>query len=509
MKKYLLVLLSFLGVVDAAYLTSQHYSNLSVPCGINISDCDLVLKSSYSEIFGIPLSLIGLFYYSLLFVFIILSVFKNKSLWKKFVVVITSGGVAFSAWLVYLQLFVIHSICIYCMLSALISITIFFLARSMFSKERQRLEIYASELLYKKIIKPVLFLTSADFIHEKMISLGQFLGKIKFVNKLLNFSFGGKGKRIKQRVLGITFLSPIGLAAGFDYEAKLTQALPSLGFGFETVGTVTNLSYRGNKKPMLGRLPKSKSLLVNKGFKSSGAKNVIHDIQGLKFDYPVGISIGRTNSLKLTNQKQSVEDIVLAFKIFEKSKVKSSYYELNISCPNLKGNISFYAQKNLTELLDALRKLKIKKPVLIKMPIEKSNGEVMAMLKVISKYVFIKGVIFGNLQKNRKHPSFDKGEIKAAGKGNFSGKPTFDRSNELISLTYKKYKERFVIVGCGGVFDAKDAYEKIKRGASLIQLITGLIYEGPQVVAKINYELEELLERDGFSNISKAVGIMV
>ena len=509
MKKYLLIIFSLFGIVDTAYLTNHHYKNLSVPCGLSISDCDLVLKSAYSEIFGVPLSLLGLIHYLLLFFVLLFAVSKKRKLAQRIVVIQSSAGFAVSFFLVYLQLFVIKSICVYCIGSAIISTVIFVTTISYFSKERQKLEILTFEFFYKNIFKKILFLTSADIIHEAMTSFGELLGKVGAARKLFNLTLGGKDKKVAQKVLGINFSSPVGLAAGFDYEAKLTQVLPSLGFGFGTVGTITNSSYEGNKKPRLGRLPKSKSLLVNKGFKSTGAKNVIEKLEKLKFGYPVGVSIGRTNSLKLRNQKQNVEDVVSAFKLFENSKVLNSYYELNISCPNLKGNISFYPPKNLKELLDSLSKLKIKKPLLIKMPIEKSNREVLAMLKVISKYKFVKGVILGNLQKNRSHPSFDKSEIRLAGKGNFSGKPTFDRSNELISLTYEKYGSRFVIVGCGGVFNALDAYEKIKRGASLVQLITGLIYEGPQVVAKINYELSELLEKDGHSNISKAVGTKV
>ncbi len=127
------------------------------------------------------------------------------------------------------------------------------------------------------------------------------------------------------------------------------------------------------------------------------------------------------------------------------------------------------------------------------------------MLAVIEQHS-PKGVIFGNLQKDRKDPSFDAAEIEKAGKGNFSGKPTYARSNGLIRLAYKKYKERFVIVGCGGIFSAEDAYTKIKLGATLLQLITGMIYEGPQLIAQINMGLEELLKRDGYTHISQAIG---
>jgi len=141
------------------------------------------------------------------------------------------------------------------------------------------------------------------------------------------------------------------------------------------------------------------------------------------------------------------------------------------------------------------------------MPIEKNDTEVLEMLEVIAKRC-PKGVIFGNLQKDRNDPALVKEEVKKFKVGSFSGKPTYKRSNELIKLAYKHYRDRFIIIGCGGVFSGRDAWEKITLGASLVQLITGLVYEGPQLVNQINFELLDIMERKGFKNISEAVGIV-
>ena len=139
------------------------------------------------------------------------------------------------------------------------------------------------------------------------------------------------------------------------------------------------------------------------------------------------------------------------------------------------------------------------------MPIEKTDDETLKMLEIIVEFPVI-GVIFGNLQKNRKDSALNREEVKKFSVGNFSGKPTEIRSNELIALAYKKYGKRLIIIGCGGVFNAIDAYKKIKLGATLVQLITGLIFEGPQLVAQINLELPRLLKQDGFKNIKEAIG---
>ena len=361
-------------------------------------------------------------------------------------------------------------------------------------------------LAYRNIVKPLLFTQDPEKVHHSITSLGEKMGEIPFVRNISSWTFAGSHPSIEQTTDGMYFRSPLGLAAGFDYEARLTQILPSLGFGFHTIGTITNMPYDGNPTPRLGRLPKSKSLMVNKGFKNDGAEATIDKLEKKQFSIPLGVSIGRTNSRKLTTQKESVKDIIHAFTLFEQSPMKHSYYELNISCPNLYGDITFYPPRNLHELLSEVEKLHIKRPIYIKMPIEKSDKEVLDMLECISPFS-IQGVIFGNLQKDRNNSALHKEEVALFPKGNFSGKPTYERSNELIALTHLRYHNRFTIIGCGGIFSADDAYEKIKRGATLLQLITGLVFMGPQLVSEINSALPTLLKRDGFSHLSEACGV--
>jgi dihydroorotate dehydrogenase subfamily 2 len=372
--------------------------------------------------------------------------------------------------------------------------------------ERKIIFIYTGSFVYQYFIKNIFFLLPPEFVHNAMVGYGSFLGRLPFPKIILKFLLAVKNPRLEQKLAGIQFNNPVGLAAGFDYNADLTQILGSVGFGFQSVGTITNFPYEGNPKPMLGRLPKSQSLMVNKGFKNLGARKIIEKLQDLDFEIPVGISIGRTNIRTKTTQKQSVQDVVRTFILFEESGIKNAYYELNISCPNLYGNISFYPPKNLEELLEAVEKVSIKKPIFVKMPIEKNDEDTLEMLKVVSKFKFISGVIIGNLQKNRKDPSLDPEEVKQFHVGNFSGKPCEQRSNELIKLTYDHFGKRFIIIGCGGAFSAQDAYRKIKLGASLIQLITGMIYKGPTLISRINLELVELLHKDGYKHISEAVG---
>ncbi len=531
--------LILVGVYDAGYLTIEHYRDVIPPCSTSVfADCGRVLQSEYAVLFGVPLALLGLIHYMVLgFVFVVVLLFTSykdviarqirpsaettkqsqilmESNLNYWLLIQTSGGLLFSLYLVYLQLFVIHAICLYCMLSALVSTLLFVLAQFYYFGERKFLFVTVFAFVYRTAIKPTLFLMDPEFIHLLMVRFGELIGKAPPLQVTTRYLTTYDQPMLTQHIEGIAFDHPVGLAAGFDYEGWLTQTLAPWGFGWQTVGTITNSAYEGNVRPMLGRLPQSRSLMVNKGFKNRGADATIGklgklkhhtDLGGLCDSIPYGISIGRTNSLTLATQKESVADIVSAFTKFEQSPLSHAYYELNISCPNLKGDIEFYTPTHLEELLIAIESLNIKRPIFVKMPIEKSDTEVASMLAVVARHS-PKGVIFGNLQKDRNHPSLVPGEVAKYPKGNFSGKPTFQRSNELIKLAYREYKGRLVIIGCGGIFSAEDAYTKIKLGASLVQLITGMIYEGPQLIAQINMGLEALLQKDGYKNIADAVG---
>lgn len=359
--------------------------------------------------------------------------------------------------------------------------------------------------VYRWPIKPILFLFDPTKVHQRMTAFGERLGQSAVAKKILAATFCGTQPALKQRIAGITFNTPVGLAAGFDYEARLTQILPCIGFGFQTIGTITNLPYGGNRPPMLGRLPRSKSLMVNKGFKNLGIKATLAELAGKKFAAPIGISIGQSNLPQINTLEKAVADILIAFTAVEKSKVPLCYYELNVSCPNLKTGFSFYLPENLEQLLRNVTSIKLTRPIFIKMPISISETEIIQMLNII-KCSNVAGVIIGNLQKNRRDPVLVQAEVAKFKVGNFSGLPTQKRSDELISLAHKIFEGEKVIIGCGGIFSAEDAYRKVKLGASLVQLITGLVYQGPQLASEINIELEGLLKQDGCLSLAAAVG---
>jgi len=358
---------------------------------------------------------------------------------------------------------------------------------------------------YQKGIKKVLFTQDPESVHKLMGATGELLGRIG-AGGIIRPIFITNDLRLSQKICGIVFSSPIGLAAGFDYNAQLTQILFALGFGFQSVGTITAQAYGGNAGPILGRLPRSRSLMVNKGFKNYGAEVISRKLENLHFKIPVGISIGRSNTLTLKTQKESIQDILTSFRMIEEHEVANSYYELNISCPNLKGDLSFYPPKNLSELLDEIDSLRLRKPVFVKMPIELNDKDLLSLVTEIAKHS-IQGIIIGNLQKNRQDSSLFSDEVKKFSVGNFSGKATWTRSNELIALVHSRYKKDLVIIGCGGVFSAEDAYLKLRLGSSLIQLITGMIFQGPQLISQINHGLLNKLDQTGEKSIDDIVRI--
>jgi dihydroorotate dehydrogenase subfamily 2 len=325
---------------------------------------------------------------------------------------------------------------------------------------------------------------------------------------LTKILWGYDNKVLNQVVSGMYFKNPIGLSAGFDYNADLVNILPSVGFGFHTIGTLTLEAYEGNPAPMLGRLPKSKSLLVNKGFKNEGIAKVLSNLNPKDGRAVRGVSVGVTNKAYDTYE-QMLENLISGFEQADKCP-HFDYFELNISCPNLR-NVKLLTERladphGLKEALTLLSKLSLSRPVFIKMPLERTEEQLRSLIEVAKEFSFVRGLILSNLAKDRANPHFDPDEISCAGAGNFSGKPLEEKANLLLKFTYKNYSERFILIGVGGVFSAEDAYKKFRSGATLVQLITGMVYQGPQVIGEINQGLAKLLVKDGFNNIIEAIG---
>ncbi len=283
--------------------------------------------------------------------------------------------------------------------------------------------------------------------------------------------------------------------------------MKAVGFGWMMGGSVTWGEYGGNKGAWFYRLPKSRSLVVNAGLPSEGSPVVSNRVSRYKeslFDtFTLGISIAKTNTAATVSEQDAVDDYCASLKQFDTLR-QVKLLEINISCPNTFGGEPFTTPDRLEKLLAKVDKLSLKKPVFIKMPINLPLAEFDSLLDVLVRH-HVAGVTIGNLHKDRNTVELQD-DLPDEVKGNLSGTPTKHITTHLIEHTYNRHGKALVIIGVGGIMSAMDAYEKICAGASLVGLITGLIFEGPTLPGDINYGLIRLLRADGYTSINQAIG---
>lgn len=366
--------------------------------------------------------------------------------------------------------------------------------------------------MYKHVIKPLLFLLTPDFTHRLIVFCGRVVQALPPVRWAIRKSWSFQDKSLRQEVGGITFCNPIGLSAGFDKNVQLSPLMEDVGFGFASGGSVTLEPRKGNRRPWFHRLPKTKSVVVYAGMPNYGLRKISRYIRRNRRrldNMPTVVSVAVVAN-KTTRERMGtrltkeaiIDDVKKATEYISDNKL-ASVVEINISCPNA-GKEPFIETESLDELLTTLDIVPRDVPFWVKMPHLYDIEQFDSLLKVIVRHN-IQGVTVANLVKDRskidiKDPLTD--EIR----GGLSGEPTREHSLELIRHAYRNYGDRLIIVGVGGVFSAEDAYAKIKAGASLVGLITGLFFEGPQLIGQINRGLVDLLKKDGFSHVSEAVG---
>jgi dihydroorotate dehydrogenase len=338
--------------------------------------------------------------------------------------------------------------------------------------------------LYQRVLKPILFCFDPERVHHWFVALGGFLGLFALTRGVVSLVYGNRRADAAVVVDGIRYPTPIVLAAGFDYNGKLTQVLKAVAFGGVEVGSITALPTEGNPSPRLTRLIKSKSLLVNKGLRNEGVDRVIQRLKDTPRvpDFVVGVSIARSNAPEAASLEGGIADYRTSLERLVAADV-GDYYTINISCPNVYGGESFADPHRLRLLLTSLCEIEHDRPMYAKMPISVSADEFDALMEVVDEFN-LHGVVIGNLNKDYK--SLDvPGEAPAEYRGGLSGRPCFEPSNEHIRRTRAKYGDRFTIIGCGGILSAADAMEKFRAGADMVQLITGMIFEGPHLMKEI------------------------
>jgi len=358
--------------------------------------------------------------------------------------------------------------------------------------------------MYEKILQPILFKFDPERMHILFVRIGKILGATRTGRFLIGLFCEFEHPALKTKVRGIDFKNPIGLAAGFDKDVEITKITSSVGFGFLEVGAITRYPYKGNPKPRAVRLLADQSLVISYGLKNRGAEEIEKRLRKLKFSVPVGINIAKTNDPKIKGS-ESIEDYLATYRTLSKY---FAYVTLNVSCPNAGDGCLFQDPSMLLKLLDAFSRESKTCPIFLKISSHLTEKELDEILLVVEKYPFVDGFVVGNLAKRRDLLNLisPREKLDLIPSGGISGRPIKELTTKMIRHIYRKTGGKYTIIGLGGIFTAEDAYEKIKAGASLVQVITGLIYRGPTVVKKINKGLVELFTRDGYKTIGEAVG---
>lgn len=331
--------------------------------------------------------------------------------------------------------------------------------------------------MYKLFIRPILFLFDPEKVHYFTFSLIRFLSSIGFGSIFKNI-YEIKHKRLETEVFGLKFKNPVGLAAGFDKDAKLYKELSNFGFGFIEIGTLTPKGQDGNPKKRLFRLKEDSAIINRMGFNNGG---VLEAIERLKKNSGVLIG-GNIGKNKTTPNEEAVKDYEICF---EALFPYVDYFVVNVSSPNTPNLRELQDKEPLTTLLQELQNANSKKqtpkPILLKIAPDLTNDQLLDIIAIVDE-TKIAGVIATNTTISREGlQSQNKEEI-----GGLSGKPLTNRSTEVIRFLSEKSNKAFPIIGVGGIHTAKDALEKLDAGASLLQLYTGFIYEGPKLIKDIN-----------------------
>ncbi len=345
--------------------------------------------------------------------------------------------------------------------------------------------------MYKLIIRPILFFFDPEKVHYFTFALLRFLSKIPGFTLLFRSLYLVKDKRLETEVFGIKFPNPVGLAAGFDKDAKLFNELSNFGFGFIEIGTLTPVGQEGNPKKRLFRLKKDKAIINRMGFNNGGVQEAVERLKkpeakqnGAKLNKNVLIG-GNIGKNKLTPNENATQDYEICFEtLFD----YVDYFVVNVSSPNTPNLRELQDKKPLTELLTTLEtrnsKHATKKPILLKIAPDLTDSQLLDIIDIVNE-TKIAGVIATNTTLSREGlQSKNKQEM-----GGLSGKPLTKRSTEVIRFLSEKSNKSFPIIGVGGIHCAQDAIDKLEAGASLIQLYTGFIYEGPKLVRDINKEI--------------------
>lgn len=336
--------------------------------------------------------------------------------------------------------------------------------------------------MYKLLIRKILFLFDPEQVHNLIVA---FL-KIPLLSKLLRIFYYYDHPSLHRNLFGITFKNPVGLAAGFDKDAELLSQLPDLGFGFIEIGTVTPVAQPGNPTPRIFRLVHDQALINRMGFNNKGVEKVVERLKNRNADIIIAGNIGKN---KITPNEKASDDYLICFDaLFDYVDL----FVVNVSSPNTPHLRELQDKVPLTTLLERLQERNhtklSRKPILLKIAPDLGESQLDDVIEIVNA-VKLDGIVATNTTISREGLKTEKLRLEHIGEGGLSGLPLKDRSTRVIKYMHERSGGKIPIIGLGGIHSVEDALEKLNAGASLIELYTGFIYEGPGLIKKINKEL--------------------
>ncbi len=337
--------------------------------------------------------------------------------------------------------------------------------------------------MYKGFIRPILFLFQPETVHRLVVVLIRIFIIIPGLVPLLRSIYRVRHDKLRREVFGLNFENPVGLAAGFDKNASFYKPFSAFGFSFIEIGTVTPVGQPGNPKPRSFRLKADQALINRMGFNNDGVKAVAERLRKRQTGIIIGGNLGKNTA---TPNEKAAEDYAA---VFNELYDVADYFVVNVSCPNISDLSHLQDRRQLEGILvrlDSLRAGKVpRKPILVKISPDLNTGQIDDVIDLIGQYQ-MDGIIATNTTVTRRGLTTDTGRVEKVGDGGLSGRPLRERSTEIIRYIYQKTSGKLPIIGVGGIFSPQDALEKLQAGASLVQVYTGFIYEGPAMVRRIN-----------------------
>lgn len=340
--------------------------------------------------------------------------------------------------------------------------------------------------MYKLLIKPIFFKLQPEKAHYIAMGLLTFFSKFPGGAALIRSLYSFQHPKLERKLFGLTFKNPVGLAAGFDKDARWFNELDNLGFGFIEIGTLTPKPQIGNPQPRLFRIPDDKGLINRMGFNNLGVEDAVQRLKNRKSNLIIGGNIGKNTA---TDNNDAIADYIFNFNTLHDYV---DYFVVNVSCPNVKDLTKLQDTPFLLDLLGQLKTINATKqkpkPILLKIAPDLNNSQLDEIIEIVAQ-TKIDGIIATNTTTSREGLKTDSDRIKEIANGGLSGQPVKNRSTEVIRYLAEKSNKAFPIIGVGGIHSAEDALEKLKVGADLIQIYTGFIYEGPGLIKQINKKI--------------------